>query len=81
MSITVLPRHVPDSAVSPQSIRQIPARPGRAAYSVAALRIALFQSVDVVFCGRLFMAPFAAEVARLKGPKLILQTHGIACGR
>jgi phosphatidyl-myo-inositol dimannoside synthase len=76
-SITVLPRHAPDSAVPPQSIRQMPARPGRAAYSVAALRIALFQSVDVVFCGHLFMASLAAEVARLKGAKLILQTHGI----
>ena len=76
-SITVLPRHTPDSAVPPQSIRQMPARPGRAAYSVAALRIALFQSVNVVFCGHLFMASLAAEVARLKGAKLILQTHGI----
>lgn len=77
VSITVLPRHAPDSAVPPQSIHQMPARPGRAAYSVAALRIALFQSVDVVFCGHLFMAPLAAQVARLKGAKLILQTHGI----
>ena len=40
-SITVLPRHAPDPAVPPQSIRQMPARPGRAVYSVAALRIAL----------------------------------------
>jgi phosphatidyl-myo-inositol dimannoside synthase len=76
-SITVLPRYAPDSAVPPQSIRQMPARQGRAAYSVAALRIALFQLVDVVFCGHLFMAPLAAEVARLKGAKLILQMHGI----
>ncbi len=76
-SITVLPRLAPDSAVAPNSIKQMPARPGRAAYSAAALRIALFQSVDVVFCGHLFMAPLAAKVARFKGAKLILQTHGI----
>lgn len=76
-SITVLPRHAPDSVVSPESIRQLPARPGRAAYSVAALRTALLRAVDVVFCGHLFMAPLAAKVAKLKGAKLILQTHGI----
>ena len=45
--------------------------------SAAALRIAIFQAVDVVFCGTLFMAPLAAKVARFKGAKLILQTHGI----
>ena len=73
----MLRRHALYSGEPPQSIRQMPARPGRAAYSIAALRIALFQSVDVVFCGHLFMAPLAAEVARLKGAKLVLQTHGI----
>ncbi len=76
-SITVLPRHAPDSAAPPRSIRQLPARRGRLAYSVAALRAAIFQTVDVVFCGHLFMAPLAELVARLKNAKLIVQTHGI----
>jgi phosphatidylinositol alpha-1,6-mannosyltransferase len=76
-SITVLPRHAPDSAIPAESIRQLPARAGRFAYSVAALRAAIFQTVDVVFCGHLFMAPLAALVARLKNAKLILQAHGI----
>ena len=76
-SITVLPRHAPDSPATPESIRQLPPRPGRFAYSVAALRTAIFQRVDVVFCGHLFMAPLAAVVARLKNAKLIVQTHGI----
>ena len=76
-SITVLARHAPDSATPPESIRQLPARPGRFAYSVAALGTAMFQSVDVVFCGHLFMAPLAALVARTKNAKLIVQTHGI----
>jgi phosphatidylinositol alpha-1,6-mannosyltransferase len=76
-SITVLPRHAPDSAVPPESIQQLPARPGRFAYSVAALRAAIFQSVDVVFCGHLFVAPLAVLVAWLKNAKLILQVHGI----
>ena len=76
-SITVLPRHAPDSSVPPESVRQLPPRPGRVAYSVGALRAAAFRTVDVVFCGHLFMAPLAALVARLKNAKLIVQTHGI----
>lgn len=76
-SITVLPRHAPDSFAALESIRQLPSRQGRLAYSVAALRTAMFQKVDVVFCGHLFMAPLAALVARLKNAKLLVQTHGI----
>ena len=76
-SITVLPRQAPDSPVPPATIEQLPARDGRIAYSIAALRTALFRRVDVVFCGHLFMAPLAALIARLKGAKLIVQAHGI----
>jgi phosphatidylinositol alpha-1,6-mannosyltransferase len=76
-SITVLPRQAPDPPVPPATIDQMPAREGRIAYSVAALRTALFRTVDLVFCGHLFMAPLAALIARLKGAKLIVQAHGI----
>jgi len=76
-SITVLPRQAPDSAVMPETVEQLPARAGRIAYSVAALRTAFFRTVDIVFCGHLFMAPLAAMIARLKGAKLIIQAHGI----
>ena len=30
-----------------------------------------------MFCGHLYMAPLAALIARFKGAKLIVQTHGI----
>lgn len=80
-AITVLPRHAPDAVAAPESIRQLPARSGRFAYSVAALRAAMLQNVDVVFCGHLFMAPLAALVAWLKDAKLIVQTHGIEAWR
>lgn len=80
-SITVLPRRAPDLPGPPETIEQTPARPGRIAYSVAALRTALFRPVDLVFCGHLFMAPLAALIARLKGAKLIVQTHGIEAWR
>ncbi|HEY3038446.1 MAG TPA: hypothetical protein VGJ66_06895, partial [Pyrinomonadaceae bacterium] len=58
-SITVLPRRAPDLPAPPENIEQIRARPGRIAYTVAALRAALFRPIDLVFCGHLFMAPLA----------------------
>ncbi len=76
-SITILPRHAPDLPLVPETIEQAIARPGRIAYLVAALRTALFRHIDIVFCGHLFMAPLAALITRLKGAKLIVQTHGI----
>jgi phosphatidylinositol alpha-1,6-mannosyltransferase len=41
------------------------------------LRKALFERIDVVFCGHLYMSPLAAFIAWMKGAKLIVQTHGI----
>ncbi len=76
-SITILPRHAPNLLSVPEKIEQMKPRPGRVAYSVAALRTALFRPIDLVFCGHLFMAPLAALIARIKGAKLIVQTHGI----
>ncbi len=76
-SITILPRHTPDHPSMPETIEQKMARPRRIAYSVAALRMALSRPIDLVFCGHLFMAPLAALITRLKGAKLIVQTHGV----
>lgn len=76
-SMTILPRYAPDLSAPPETIEQTLARPGRIAYSVAALRTVLFRPIDLVFCGHLFMAPLAALIARLKGAKLIVQAHGI----
>jgi phosphatidylinositol alpha-1,6-mannosyltransferase len=76
-SITVLPRHAPERIAAPAAIIQMPAWPGRVAYSVRALLTAFRQRVDVVFCGHLYMAPLAWAIARLKGAKLVLQMHGV----
>jgi phosphatidylinositol alpha-1,6-mannosyltransferase len=76
-SITVLPRHAPERIAAPAAINQIPARPGRLAYSVTALLTAFHRPIDVVFCGHLHLAPLAWLIARLKGAKLVLQMHGI----
>ena len=76
-SITVLPRHAPIKSAPPTGIQQMPPRPGRVAYALTALALAATRQVDLVFCGHLYMAPLAAVIARLKGAKLIIQTHGI----
>jgi phosphatidylinositol alpha-1,6-mannosyltransferase len=76
-SMTILPRHAPDPPSVPETIEQTTARPGRIAYSVAALRTALLRPIDIVFCGHLFLAPLAVLVTRLKRAKLIVQTHGV----
>jgi phosphatidylinositol alpha-1,6-mannosyltransferase len=76
-SITVIPRLAPDQVNPPFGIDQGDPRSGRVAYSIAALRKALFERIDVVFCGHLYMSPLAALIAWMKGAKLIVQTHGI----
>jgi phosphatidylinositol alpha-1,6-mannosyltransferase len=76
-SITIVPRHAPDESVLPEKVEQQQARPGRAAYSLAAIRTALLRRVDIVFCGHLFMAPLGAMIKRIKEAKLIVQMHGI----
>lgn len=76
-SITILPRQAPDPPQLPRGIRQLRAHAGRIGYSFAALRTAVAQPFDLVFCGHLYVAPLAALIARFKGAKLIVQTHGI----
>jgi phosphatidylinositol alpha-1,6-mannosyltransferase len=76
-SITILPRHAPDQVMLPSGIQQMPPRPRRLAYVLMALVAACTRRIDVVFCGHLYMASVAALVARVKGAKLVVQTHGI----
>lgn len=76
-AIRVLPRHAPDAVTPPAGVSQATAKPGRIAYSLAALGEALAAPVDVVFCGHLYMAPLARLIARLKGAKLVVQAHGV----
>lgn len=76
-SITVLPRNAPDPVVTPPAIKQARHRSGRIAYILAALRIALSERADVVFCGHLYSLPLAWLIARLSRARLVVQTHGI----
>jgi phosphatidylinositol alpha-1,6-mannosyltransferase len=74
--IDVLPRHAAKPAIPPQGITQM-APMGRAAFVAAALSLAARKSFDVIFCGHTHLAPLAHHIARMKGAKLIVQTHGI----
>ena len=77
VSVVVVPRMTPDVAVPPAGIVQVPPHLGRLAYAWKSLRIAFGQHFDVVLCGHLFMAPLALLIARLRGARLVVQTHGI----
>jgi phosphatidylinositol alpha-1,6-mannosyltransferase len=77
VSVVVVPRAAPDPVVLPAGLTQDLPRFGRIAYGLAALRAAFAQHFDVVLCGHLYMAPLAWLIARLRGARLIVQTHGI----
>ena len=77
LSVIVLPRRAAHGFAVPAAISQRPPRSGKLAYALTALFLAFRRRIDIVFCGHLYMAPLAWLVARLKGAKLVLQTHGI----
>jgi phosphatidylinositol alpha-1,6-mannosyltransferase len=76
--IFVLPRHGNAEGLTlPAGIRQYPAVLDRLRFCLTSLGIAWrCRPVDVVFCGHIFMAPFAHLVARLTGARYWLQAHG-----
>jgi phosphatidylinositol alpha-1,6-mannosyltransferase len=76
--ILVLPRHgSADGLTLPAGIRQFPAVLDRPRFCLASLGAAWrCRPVDVVFCGHVFMAPFAHLVARLTGARYWIQAHG-----
>jgi phosphatidylinositol alpha-1,6-mannosyltransferase len=74
----ILPRTAPERVTLGLPVtEQLPARAGKLAYTIGALKTAMTRSVDMVFCGHLYMAPLAAFIARQKHAKLVIQTHGI----
>ncbi|WP_158290238.1 glycosyltransferase family 4 protein [Ramlibacter sp. WS9] len=62
----------------PPNVVQLPARPKKILYALAAINVALRSGpFDVVFCGHLYTAPVAAVAAKIAGANLWLQLHGI----
>lgn len=77
--VVILPRFGQASTKDiPPKLRQFPACPGKFAFTVQALRVALQHGpFDVIFCGHLFMVPLAVVLSRLTGAPVWLQIHGI----
>jgi phosphatidyl-myo-inositol dimannoside synthase len=77
--VVVLPRYgSADQSALPPGVRQLEAKSGKLAYTLAAFRAAMTQGpYDVVFCGHLYMSPLGAIVARCLGVPLWLQLHGV----
>lgn len=76
-SIHILPRGGQAGAATPERVSQARPLHRRDLYSLNAIRTALRERPDVVFCGHLFMAQLAGLICRLTGARLIVQLHGI----
>src|SRR5271169_6240433 len=77
VSVRVLPRLAPDPAATPPEISQDAPRLNRSRYVASALRAALVERPDIIFCGHLHMAPLCVLITWLTRAKLIVQMHGI----
>lgn len=75
--VHVLPRIGRAEGPLPEKVRQEPPIRSRLRYALAALRIALSQPVDLIFCGHLYHTPLAALLARLTRARFVCQTHGV----
>ncbi|MEM9250435.1 MAG: glycosyltransferase family 4 protein [Pseudomonadota bacterium] len=76
-AVHCLPRHVRANAEPPAGITQGPPCASRWAFSRRALRTALADSPDLVYCGHAFMAPLAWLIARMQGARLVVHLHGL----
>lgn len=75
--VLVLPRFGTVDAPRPVGVTQLDVAGNAAVWSLRATKLALQRTSDVIFCGHLNAAPFAAWLARLTGRRLWIQTHGI----
>lgn len=76
-SVVALPRFGAAGGAGTGKVRQFPAQASRVAYVLGVLGAVARQRFDAVFCGHLFMAPFAATLARIARIPLWVQVHGI----
>jgi phosphatidyl-myo-inositol dimannoside synthase len=65
------------SQVRPLRLLELSPIRNRLAYSVFALRMAMTNRIDIVFCGHIRMTPLAATIAKLIHKPLWVQVHGI----
>ncbi len=74
--IIVLPRFAARATIDGK-IEHLDPLPGRLAWSLRALRLAIKEKPDIIFCGHIYAAPLAAALARVTSAKLWLQVHGV----
>jgi phosphatidyl-myo-inositol dimannoside synthase len=75
--VVALPRFGSRATERPARTCQLTASPGRVSWALRAAALALRGKFDVILCGHLNAAPFAAQLARLSSGRLWVQTHGI----
>ncbi|MGQ0456066.1 MAG: glycosyltransferase family 4 protein [Hyphomicrobium sp.] len=75
--VSILPRfgHAPDTL--PETLRQFAPRRNKIDWSAKALSLAAGSRFDLVYCGHLYAAPFAAMIAKATRARLWVQAHGI----
>jgi len=76
--VIVLPRAAAESADEmPTNLHQFRPIKAKLLYSLYAMRLALTQKFDLVYCGHVFMAPLAAAATKILRSKLWIQVYGI----
>lgn len=75
--VVVLARFGSASAAAPDKILQLAPVKGRIAWSAQALKLSVIEGFDVIFCGHLNAAWFAALLSKAFNRPLWLQAHGI----
>jgi phosphatidyl-myo-inositol dimannoside synthase len=75
--VIALPRFGTPPAEASLNITQVASVPSRTAWGRRAITLAVRQPPDVIFCGHLRAAPFAAALARVSLRPLWIQAHGV----
>jgi phosphatidylinositol alpha-1,6-mannosyltransferase len=78
--VHVLPRVGAFTDPLPPKLHQEPPVPSRVLYALTAMRIAISQKIDLIFCGHLYHSPLAVLLARFTRARLVCQTHGVEVG-
>ncbi len=76
-SVKVLPRNGTSEEQPPAPVEQLVPVPGKWLYAAKAVRQALTQRPDLIFCGHLNLLPLAWLISKLLRVPLWLQLHGI----
>ncbi len=77
IEVLALPRFGSAGSALPERVIQIEATANAYRWALRAVGLALDGRTDVIFCGHLNAAPFAARLAKAAGLPLWIQVHGV----